>query len=415
MNLQEKIENLCAKAKKASYSLALSSLGERNNALKILADKLNMPENINKIVAANKTDMENARGKISDALMDRLKLDEVRIKNIALALIKIMNLADPLNQGEVWKRENGMTIKRMSVPLGVIGMIYEARPNVTVDAAALCIKAGNAVVLRGGKEAVESNIILADLVRQSLGEAGLDPECAQFIDDTSRESANILMKQRGKVDVLIPRGGAALINNVAENSTIPVIETGVGICHIFADESADFETAANIILESKRRASVCNAVETVLIAEKIYKEFLPIMRRRLDELNIEVRGCARTCEILDCVKATEQDYHTEYLDYILNVKVVAGVDEAITHINEHNTGHSESILTRDIKNARAFQERVDAAAVYVNVTTRYTDGEEFGFGAEMGISTSRLHVRGPVGLAALTTVKYLIDGDNLVR
>ena len=415
MNLQEKIENLCAKAKTAAHSLAQSSLSGRNNALKILADKLNEPEIINKIIAANKIDIENARGVISETMIDRLKLDETRIKNIALALIKIINLADPLNQGELWKRPNGMVIKRISVPLGVIGMIYESRPNVTIDAAALCIKSGNAVVLRGGKEAVNSNKILADLIRQALSEAGLDKECAQFIDDTSREGANILMKQRGKVDVLIPRGGAALINNVAENANIPVIETGVGVCHIFVDESADFETSAHIILESKRRASVCNAVESVLVSEKIYKEFLPIMKRRLDELNVEIRGCAETSGILNCAAATEEDYYTEYLDYIISVKVVAGLDDAIKHINKYNTQHSEAILTRDIKNAREFQERVDAVAVYVNVTTRYTDGEEFGFGAEIGISNSKFHARGPVGLAELTTVKYLVDGDNLVR
>ena len=414
-NLQEKIESLCDKAKKASYSLARSSLGERNNALKILADKLNEPEIINKIIEANGIDTENARGVISEVMIDRLKLDETRIKNISLALIKIINLADPLNQGEVWKRTNGMIIKRISVPLGVIGMIYESRPNVTIDAAALCIKSGNAVVLRGGKEAVKSNKILADLIRQSLGEAGLDADCAQFIDDTSREGANLLMKQRGRVDVLIPRGGAELINNVAENSNIPVIETGVGVCHIYVDESADFETAAHIILESKRRASVCNAVETVLIAEKIYKDFLPAMKRRLDELKCEIRGCGKTCLILNCAAATEEDYYTEYQDYIVSVRVVSGLDAAVEHINKYNTRHSEAILTQNLKNAREFQERVDAVAVYANVSTRFTDGEEFGFGAEIGISNSKFHARGPVGLKELTTVKYMIDGDNLVR
>jgi len=415
MNLQEKIESLCAKARASSRSLAQSSLSDRNNALKILAEKLIKPDIINKIIAANNIDMENSRGKISDAMMDRLKLDEDRVKNISFALFKIISLADPLNQGEVWKRPNGVNIKRVKVPLGVIGMIYESRPNVTIDAAALCIKSGNAVVLRGGKEAINSNKILADLVRESLREAGLEPDCTQFIDDTSREGANLLMKQRGKVDVLIPRGSASLINTVAESSNIPVIETGVGNCHIFVDESADFVAAANIILESKRRASVCNAVESILVAEKIYKEFLPVMKRRLDELNVEIRGCEKVREVLDCTIATEEDYYAEYNDYVLSAKIISGLDAAIEHINKHNTQHSEAIITNNIKNAREFQERVDAAAVYVNTSTRFTDGEEFGFGAEMGISTSKLHARGPVGLAELTTVKYVIDGDNLVR
>jgi glutamate-5-semialdehyde dehydrogenase len=308
-----------------------------------------------------------------------------------------------------------MIIKRIKVPLGVIGMIYESRPNVTVDSAALCIKSGNATVLRGGKEAINSNIVLAGLIRQSLKEAGLDEDCVQFIDDISREGANIMMRQRGTIDVLIPRGSASLINNVAENGNIPVIETGVGNCHIYVDESAEIETAANIVMRSKARASVCNAVETVLVAEKIYKDFLPVMKRRLDELNAEIRGCEKTRDVLSCGLATEEDYHAEYLDYIVSVKVVAGLDEAIAHINKYNTQHSEAIITSDIKNAREFQERVDAVAVYVNVSTRFTDGEEFGFGAEIGISTSKLHARGPVGLTELTTVKYLVDGDNLVR
>ena len=412
-NLQEKIAGLCLKAKAASRSLAHTPLSGRNTALEILAAKLTgESENI---IAANKTDLEAARGNISESMFDRLKLDGPRIKNISAALHKIVNLADPLNIGEVWVRPNGMIIKKVRVPLGVVGMIYESRPNVTVDAAALCIKSGNAVVLRGGKEAVRTNGVLAGLIKQSLGEAGLDAESVQFIDDTSRESANILMRRRGTVDVLIPRGGAALIKNVAENSNIPVIETGVGNCHIFVDESADFETAANIILQSKTRVSVCNTVESILISQKIYKDFLPVMKRRLDALNIEIRGCGNTCEVLGCAAASEEDYYAEYLDYILSVKVVAGLDEAIEHINKYGTRHSEAILTNNIKNAREFQERVDAAAVYANVSTRFTDGEEYGFGAEIGISTSRLHARGPVGLPELTTVKYLIDGDNLVR
>jgi len=418
MNLEQKIADLCGKAKAASYSLAQSPLSKRNNALGFLAEKLVSGDVMRRIIEANEIDLEAARGSISDVMLDRLRLDETRIKNIAAALVKIISLADPLGSGDVWTRPNGMVIRRVRVPLGVVGMIYESRPNVTVDSAALCIKSGNAVVLRGGKEALNSNAVLADLTKLALSEAGLDADCVQFIGDTSRESANILMRRRGKIDVLIPRGGASLIRSVAENASVPVIETGVGNCHIFADESADFEAAANVILKSKTRASVCNSVETILIAEKIHGDFLPVMKRRLDELNVEIRGCAKTCAVLGpaaAKMATEEDYCTEYNDYILSVKVVAGLDEAVAHINKYGTRHSEAILTRDIKNAREFQGRVDAAAVYANVSTRFTDGEEFGFGAEIGISTSMLHARGPVGLPELTTVKYLIDGDNLVR
>jgi len=417
LNLQEYIADLCGKAKAASYNLAQSSLTERNYALMLLSDKLTQPDIINKIIEKNNIDVANAKeNNITDSMVDRLKLDETRIKNIALALVKVINLPDPLGKGENWARPNGLSIKKISVPLGVVGMIYESRPNVTVDAAALCIKSGNAVILRGGKEAINSNIILAELIRQSLKEAGLDENCAQIIKDITRESANILMKQHGKVDVLIPRGNAPLINNVRENSTVPVIETGVGVCHIYVDYNADFDSAANIIMRSKARPSVCNAVETVLISEKIYKEFLPVMKKRLDELKTEIRGCGKTLEILkDAVPATEEDYYTEYLDFIAAVKVVKDVNEAIAHINKYNTQHSEAIITNDMKNAKEFQKKVDAVAVYANVSTRFTDGEEFGFGAEIGISTSKLHARGPVGLNELTTVKYLIDGDNLVR
>ena len=416
-NLEEYIADLCDKAKEASYNLAQSSPVKRDEALKILSDKLITPDIINKIIEKNNIDISNAKeNNIADAMIDRLKLDETRIKNIALAIIKIINLPDPLGKGDNWVNANGLSIKRISVPLGVIGMIYESRPNVTVDAAALCIKSGNAVILRGGKEAVNSNLILTDLIKQSLKEAGLDENCAQIIEDITRESANILMRQHSKIDALIPRGRAALINNVTENAKIPVIETGVGNCHIYVDYNADIETAAHIVMRSKARAAVCNAVETVLVSEKIYKEFLPVMRKRLDELNTEIRGCEKTLEILnDVALATEEDYYEEYFDYIIAVKVVKDVCEAIAHINKYNTKHSEAILTNDIKNAREFQQKVDAAAVYVNVSTRFTDGEEFGFGAEIGISTSKLHARGPVGLNELTTVKYLIDGDNLTR
>ena len=416
INLEEYIVNLCDKARIASYNLAQSSLTERNNILRILSEKLQEPENINKIIENNAKDMEYAKGKISEVMLDRLMLNEKRIKDIAGALIKMIALSDPLNKGDNWIQPSGLSIRRIKVPLGVVGMIYESRPNVTIDAAALCIKSGNSVVLRGGKEAINSNLILADIIRQSIKSAGFDENCVQVIEDITRESANILMRQHGKIDVLIPRGNAPLINNVRENSRIPVIETGVGNCHIYVDYNADFDAAANIIVRSKFRASVCNAVETVLVSEKIYKDFLPVMKKRLNELNTEIRGCEKTLEILkDATPATDEDYYAEYLDFIVAVKVVKDVAEAIAHINKHNTKHSDAIITNDMKNAKEFQEKVDAVAVYVNVSTRYTDGEEFGFGAEIGISTSKLHARGPVGLNELTTVKYLIDGDNLVR
>lgn len=423
-NLEEYIEKMCGRARAASYTLAYSPLSERNRALLILAEKLCDPEIMGKIQKKNDTDVSRAeKNNIAASMVDRLKLDETRIKNISLALIKIINLPDPLGKGENWTRPNGLSVKCVRTPLGVVGMIYESRPNVTVDAAALCIKSGNTVILRGGKEAINSNRALIEVIKQSLKEAGLDQNSVQLIGDTTRESAGILMKQHGKIDLLIPRGNASLIKNVNENSRIPVIETGVGNCHIYVDYNADFETAANIIVHSKARPSVCNAVETVLVSERIYREFLPVMKRRLDELNTEIRGCEKTLEALlteqrsfnDAVPASEEDYFTEYLDYILAVKVVADVNEAISHINKHSTKHSEAIITNDIKNAREFQSKIDAAAVYANASTRFTDGEEFGFGAEIGISTSKLHARGPVGLNELTTVKYIIDGDNLVR
>jgi glutamate-5-semialdehyde dehydrogenase len=423
-DLEEYIADMCDKARDASYTLAQSTSSERNKALLVLAEKLCDPAVIGKILKKNDADVSSAKkNNIADAMVDRLKLDETRIKNISTAIIKIINLPDPLGKGDCWNRPSGLFIRRAATPLGVVGMIYESRPNVTADAAALCIKSGNTVILRGGKEAINSNTAIVDVIKRSLKETGFDKNCVQLIEDTTRESANILMKQHGKIDVLIPRGNAALINSVNENSRIPVIETGVGNCHIYVDYNADFDAAADIIVHSKARPSVCNAVETVLVSEQIYREFLPVMKKRLDELNTEIRGCPKTLEALltdqqsfnDASPATDEDYFTEYLDYILAVKVVKDVSEAISHINKHNTKHSEAIITNDIKNAREFQAKVDAAAVYVNVSTRFTDGEEFGFGAEIGISTSKQHARGPAGLNELTTVKYLIDGDNLVR
>ncbi|MCL2159741.1 MAG: glutamate-5-semialdehyde dehydrogenase, partial [Oscillospiraceae bacterium] len=415
-DLEKYIADMCERARAASRTLAQASAVQRDDALFRLAENLQKPENMADIIEKNKIDLASAKeNNISDSMTDRLRLDEIRLKNIALAVGKIIALPDPLGKGENWTRPNGLSIKRVSVPLGVVGMICESRPNVTVDASALCIKSGNALVLRSGKEAINSNLAITEVIRESLKEAGLDENCMQLVSDITRESANVLMRQHGGLDVLIPRGNASLIENVAQNSRIPVIVTGVGNCHIYVDYNADIKTAANIVVRSKARPSVCNAVETVLVSEKIYKEFLPEMKRRLDELNTEIRGCEKCCEVLkDAILATEEDYYKEYLDFVIAAKVVADVGEAIAHINKYNTKHSEAIITNDMQNARRFQSEVDAVAVYSNVSTRFTDGEEFGFGAEMGISTSKLHARGPVGAAELVTVKYIIDGDGQV-
>lgn len=416
-NLQVKIANMCEKAKRASYSLASASCGARDNALKNISEELRNSKVIQEIIEKNEIDIKIAREiGLSESMIDRLKLDDKRIKNIADALLKIVNLPDPLGKGDNWTRPNGLKIERVSVPLGVCGMIYESRPNVTVDASALCIKSGNAVVLKGGKEALNSNIILTEIIKRSLTKAGIDSDAVQLIDNTERESATILMKQNGKIDILIPRGGISLIKSVVENATVPVIETGAGNCHIYADDTADFEMAANIIYNAKTRPSVCNSVETILISDKIYKEFLPVLYKKLLDRNVEFRGCERVREVLaEAVEATEDDYYKEFNDFILALKVVDSLDEAIEHINKYNTKHSEAIITNEISRAREFQKRVDAAAVYVNASTWFTDGEEFGFGAEIGISTSKLHARGPVGLIELTTIKYLIEGNGTIR
>ena len=352
-------------------------------------------------------------------MLDRLKLDEKRINAIADACVNLSKLDDPV--GEVTGggvRPNGMKIEKVRVPMGVIGIIYEARPNVTVDAASLCLKSGNTVILRGGKEAFESNRILMSLMRNAVEKAGFSPDIMQLVEDTSRETATEMMKLNGYIDVLIPRGGAGLISSVVKNATVPVIETGTGNCHIYVDESADLQMAVDILNNGKtQRPSVCNALESLLVNEKIAEEFLPLAKKKLDESNVEIRGCGKTKEILgDCViSATEEDYRTEFLDYIISVKVVADVNKAIAHISEYTTGHSECIVTKSLENAEKFQSSIDAAAVYVNCSTRFTDGEEFGLGAEIGISTQKLHARGPMGLRELTTTKYLISGKGQIR
>ena len=414
------IEELGAKAKKASYTIAKASTEKKNEALRAIAKAL--IDNTEKIIEKNSLDIAKAKDNgISDVMIDRLRLDEKRIKAISDAAIKLTGLADPC--GEVvggGVRPNGMKIEKVRVPLGVIGIIFESRPNVTVDAAALCLKAGNAVILRGGKEAINSNICLVEIMREAIKTVGFPEDVIQVITDTSHETANEFMRCNTYVDVLIPRGGAGLIRACVNNATIPVIETGTGNCHVFVDETADADMAVNIVNNGKtQRPSVCNAVESLLVHEKIADRILPLIKAKLDEHNVEIRGCKKTLEILgesDSVKpATNDDYMTEFLDYIISCKVVSGVDEAIEHINRHTTHHSECIVTENFTNAERFTAEIDAAAVYVNVSTRFTDGEEFGFGAEIGISTQKLHARGPMGLTELTTIKYLIRGNGQTR
>jgi glutamate-5-semialdehyde dehydrogenase len=350
-------------------------------------------------------------------MLDRLKLNEKRIESMAESLADIARLPDPVGNGETKLRPNGIRVTNIRVPLGVIAVIYEARPNVTIDAAALCIKSGNAFVLRGGKEAVNTNRELVKYIKESLVATGISPDAAGFVDDISREGSAVLMNMRRYIDVLIPRGGAGLIKTVVENSRIPVIETGAGNCHVYVDKYADLTMAIEIAVNAKvSRPSVCNAIETVLVHSAVAGEFLRRFADAVEPWHVELRGCPRTRDILpDILPATEADYYTEYNDYICAVKIVDTIDEAIDHINKYNTRHSEAIITDNLANADKFLNSVDAAAVYVNASTRFTDGGEFGMGAEIGISTQTLHARGPVGLRELTTNKYLIVGNGQVR
>ena len=411
------IDEMGAKAKAASRTLAVAG-EKKNDALKAIAKAL--IENQDKIIEANKLDLENGeKNGLSAALIDRLRLDEGRIKGVADGVLEVAALPDPIGtviSGST--RPNGMEIRRVRVPLGVIGIIFESRPNVTVDAAVLCLKSGNACILRGGKEAINSNKCLAYIMQDAIESAGLDKNCVQLIEDTTRQSSVELMELTEYLDVLIPRGGKGLIRAVVENAKVPVIETGAGNCHVFVDESADIDMAANIIYNAKTsRPSVCNAIETILVHENIAEKALPVIKARLDEKNVELRGCEKTRAILgDSVKpADESDWETEYGDYILAVKVVSSIDEAMAHIAKYSTGHSECIVTKDFKNAKIFTSTVDSAAVYVNVSTRFTDGGMFVLGAEIGISTQKLHTRGPMGLNELTSVKFIIEGDGQVR
>ena len=405
------------KAKAASYELMNAGTVKKNEALELMAQKLIAYKE--EIIKENKKDLERAMEKgTSKAMLDRLSLDEGRIEGMANGLRKVAALEDPV--GEVtgmWNRPNGLQIGKQRVPLGVIGIIYEARPNVTSDAAGLCLKSGNVVILRGGSEAINSNIAVVKALSEGIKEAGLPAECVQLVEDTSREVASEMMRLNDYIDVLIPRGGAGLIQAVVQNSTVPVIETGTGNCHVYVDSEADLEMAKNIVVNAKTsRPAVCNAEEKLLVNAAVAEEFIPVIVKALREKNVEIRGDERTMKIVaDINEATEEDWGKEYTDYIISIKIVDTLEEAINHINKYGTGHSEAIVTKNYNNSRTFLQKVDAAAVYVNASTRFTDGEEFGFGAEIGISTQKLHARGPMGLNELTTNKYIIYGNGQIR
>ena len=412
------IEQLGEKALEAKRKIATASTGEKNKVLEAIAQVL--LENSDAILAEIEKDIANARDNgISETMVDRLRLTKERIKGIADACMELVNLEDPVGevlQGSV--RPNGMRITKVRVPMGVIGIIYESRPNVTVDAGALCLKSGNAAILRGGKEAIHSNMILVNLMQRALETSGFAKETIQLVEDTSREVSTQMMQANGYIDVLIPRGGAGLIQAVVQNATVPVIETGTGNCHIYVDDSADLEMAVQITDNGKtQRPSVCNALETCLVHKDVADKFLPMLQKVFEKHQVEIRGCERTKAILgdSVVLATPQDYATEFLDYIMSIKVVDSIEEAIAHIRKYSTGHSECIITESYRHAEQFQKEIDSACVYVNCSTRFTDGGEFGLGAEIGISTQKLHVRGPMGLKELTTMKYLINGSGQIR
>ena len=412
------IQQMGERAREAASALALAGAEETNGALAAIAAALG--QNTGEILAANRADLDAARADgMAPAMLDRLALDEKRVQSIAAGVEEIIALPDPVGRTDAgWTRPNGLSITRVRVPLGVVGIIYEARPNVTADAAALCLKSGNACILRGGKEAVKTNIAMAGVMRQALEKAGLPADAVQLVEDTSRETSRQMMGANGLIDVLIPRGGAGLIRAVVENATVPVIQTGVGNCHVYVDSPCDLEMAVNIIQNAKcSRPSVCNAAETLLVHREMADRFLPMAKAALDRYQVQLRGCPITREILGdtVVPATGEDYATEYNDYILAVRVVGSLEEAVAHIRRYSTGHSEAIVTSDYQHSQQFTRQVDAAAVYVNASTRFTDGGQFGLGAEIGISTQKLHARGPMGLEALTTTKYIVLGSGQVR
>ncbi|PWM23573.1 MAG: glutamate-5-semialdehyde dehydrogenase [Oscillospiraceae bacterium] len=404
-------------ARQASARLRTSNTDARNRALCAIAAALR--EHIPEILEANRLDLANAKAAgIRSVMIDRLTLNPDRIRGIADAAEDVSRLADPIGVvDEGTTRPNGLQILKTRVPIGVVAMIFEARPNVTVDAAVLCLKSGNACILRGGKEAFATNRVLVRLMRGAVEQAGLPADSIGLVEDTSHETAERLMRLNGYIDVLIPRGSARLIRSVVENASVPVIETGAGNCHMYVDRAADLKMAVDIIDNGKtQRPSVCNSLETVLVHQEVAAVFLPMMKARLDLHQVELRGCERTCAILhSATPATEEDWATEYNDFILAVKVVDSLDEAIAHIAAYSTGHSDGIVTNDLAASRQFTAQVDSAAVYVNASTRFTDGGEFGLGAEIGISTQKLHTRGPMGLRDLTSIKYIVTGNGQIR
>ena len=411
------LERLGINAKEAEKTLMVASSERKNQALKKIAEGL--IENTDKIIEANKVDLENGeKNGMAKSMLDRLKLDKERIEGMAKGVLDVATLPEPVGRIlSATERPNGLRIEKVSTPIGVIAVIFEARPNVTSDAAALCLKSGNTVILRGGKEAINSNKTIAKVMRQAVKEAGMLEDVIQLVEDTSRESANELMKMNEYVDVLIPRGGAGLIQAVVKNATVPVIETGVGNCHIYIDKNADLKKAVDIVFNAKTsRPSVCNAAESLLIHKDIAKEALVAIKNKLDEKDVTLVGDSKAREIIpDMEKATDADWATEYLDYKMSVKIVDSVEEAIDHIYKYSTGHSECIVTENAGTAEKFMNQVDSAAVYLNASTRFTDGGEFGFGAEIGISTQKLHARGPIGLPELQSFKYKIYGDGQIR
>ncbi|MBR2471449.1 MAG: glutamate-5-semialdehyde dehydrogenase [Clostridia bacterium] len=405
-----------SKAKEAANKLATVSTVQKNNALLLCAKAL--VEKSDTIIAANKIDIDNAKAKgITPAMLDRLTLTSERIGQIAEGIRQIVSLNDPIGEiVEQTVRPNGLQIGARRVPIGVIGVIYEARPNVTADVAALTLKTSNAAILRGGSEAINSNKAMVEVINAAYKEAGLPEGTLQLIEDTSRETAVEFMKLNDYLDVLIPRGGAGLIKTVVNNSTVPVIETGVGNCHTYVDDSADINMALDIAVNAKcSRPAVCNAMETLLVSSAVAEKFLPALAEKMSEYNVEIRGCEKVRKYISAVPATDEDYATEFLDYKLAVKVVDGIDEAISHITKYSTGHSEAIITNSYENSQRFLNEINSAAVYVNASTRFTDGFEFGLGAEIGISTQKIHARGPMGLKALTTIKYVIYGNGQIR
>lgn len=404
------------KAVQAKYEVQKLSEKEKNQALLTIAEALVTEKD--RILAANKKDLARAEEKgMKSGMVDRLRLTEDRIKGMAEGIEKVAQLPDPVGELlETIHRPNGLVIEKRRVPIGVVGIIYESRPNVTADAFSLCFKSGNAVILKGGSDALYSNQAIVSVIREGLKKSCVTEDAISFIDTTDRAVTMEFMKMKEYVDVLIPRGGAGLIRSVVENSTVPVIETGTGNCHIYIDEDADLGKAIPIIINAKtQRLGVCNACESLVVHEKIREKLLPDLAKALSEKNVEIRGDERIGEVIDCIPVTEEDYGTEYLDAIISMKTVKNVDEAIAHINKYNTKHSEAIITENQEHAEKFLNEVDAACVYVNASTRFTDGFEFGFGAEIGISTQKLHARGPMGLKELTSYKYRITGNGQVR